>query len=88
MLRFIGFGESPLRISAISQRLVDMVFFYCDILGVADNSVSPVVKSSNHPKFVDEGVMRVKLKVVVCVGRFTVNSRIEGSVRIEMYVTG
>ena len=88
MLGFINFSESPVQISAISQRLVDMVFLFRDILGVADNGVSPVVKCPNHPKFVDEGVMRVKLKVVVCVGRFMVNSRIEGSIRIEMYVTG
>ena len=55
---------------------MDVVFLFRDILGVADNGVSLVVKCPDHPKFVDEGVMRVELKVVVCVRGFTVNSRI------------
>ena len=83
LLGFVSFGEYPVWIYEISQPFVDVIFIFCDILGVANNGVSLVMKCPDHLKFVDKGVMGVKLKVMVCVRRFMVYSRIEGSIRIE-----
>ena len=61
---------------------MDVVFFSWDVFCFTYDGVSPIAQCPDHPKFMNKGMMEVKLQVVISVRCFAINCR--GKVTVVM----